>query len=103
MAEARDACITAAVVALAGVARPANKLDAVAARILEGDEAFDVPRSGFTGRTDLDRMSQTVELRGRSVEIGPVADLEGNRLIGRIALEVAECVFPLIRLEVEGR
>ena len=62
MAEARDPCIAAAVVALPGVPRPVNKLDAIAARIFEGDKAFDVTRSGFTGRADLDRMTQAVEL-----------------------------------------
>ena len=102
MAEARDPGIAAAVVTLAGVARPVNKLDAIAARILEGDEAFDVTCRCLAGGADLDGMAQAVELRGRSVEVALVTDLEGNRLVGWIAVEIAKCMLPLIRLKVEG-
>src|SRR5450631_857561 len=101
MAEAGDAGVAATVVALSGTLGPVDELNAVTAGILEGNEAFDVTRRRLAFGAAADGISKPLQLGRSHVQVIAVPDLKSNRLIGGIALEVAERLLTHVRLETD--
>src|SRR6266446_7016309 len=102
MAEARDTGIARPVVAAAVVGGTHHQLDSVAARVGERDELADFSALRFGGRAGVHRVSASLELYCGARELVRGSNLEGGRLIGGIALEIAQRVRALVGFEVEG-
>jgi len=62
VAEAGDAGVAFAVIALAAIGGPPHQLDVVAGGVLEGDEASHPAHLRFFRRADTDRMAEAIEL-----------------------------------------
>ncbi len=96
MAEMRDARVAAGEVAHAGVVWLGNELDPVAARIVRGDKRLDTPLLTFLARAEMHRMAGAFQLRAHRVEVRWVVQVEADSLVGRIALEIDQCVVARI-------
>jgi SAM-dependent methyltransferase len=102
VAESSDPGVPLSVIAPAAGGGPPNELDLVAGGILETDKASHVAQFGFLRRTQADAMTELFELRSRGVQIGAIDNLECDSLIGGRAGEIAQRVFPLVGLEIDG-
>src|SRR3546814_9887575 len=100
VAEAGDAGVAAAVPATAGQRRAPRQLDPIAGRITESDEATHLALGSFVRGADVHRVAERLEFRGGGIEFGGGVDFERNRLVGGIALEVAQGVLPLVGAEI---
>jgi hypothetical protein len=102
VAEAGDAGIALAVIAAGTDGRAPHQLDPVAGRILEGDEVADLAKVALLLRAGADLMAEPLQLGGGVLEIGAAADLERRGLVLRRAFEIAQRVFALVGLEIDG-
>jgi len=101
VAKAGDAGVARAVVAHHAVRGAPYQLDAVAARVVEGDELAHLACLGFPRRADVNRVAEPLQFAGGGRERGARADLEGHRLVARIALDVAQRMLALVGLEID--
>ena len=101
MAEASDARVARSMVAHAAPGRPPNQFDSVSAWIVEGDELAHLARLGLTRGTRVNCVSEPLQLIRRGRQDCARGNLEGDRLVARIALDVAQGVLALVGLEID--
>ena len=100
--EAGDAGLAARHKVAVGDARAMHELDRVAGGVRESQEPFDAAHLALVARAPRDRQVAGVDLRGGGVERGGVVDVEADRMIGRVALEVREGVIAPVASKVTG-
>ena len=100
VAEAGDAGVAHAVIALRAMGRAPDQLDAVAAGIVERDEVAHLAQLGFLGGAVVHAIAEPFELTGSGREPVAIGDLKSCRLVRRIACEIAQRVFARVGFEV---
>src|SRR5262249_967475 len=101
MTKVGDAGVARAMVAHAAVGGPPHQLDPVAARVVEGDELAHFARLRLARRAGAHRVAEPFEFAGRRGQRRARGDLEGDGLLARVALEVAQRVLALVGLEID--
>ena len=89
-------------IAPAAVFGPHHQLDRIAGGVAEKDHVPDLAQLALLRRPAANAVAQALKLCARLIEIGGGRNFEGNRLVGRITLEIAEGMGAGIRLEVYG-
>ncbi len=101
VAEPGDPGVALAVISLSAIGGPPHQLDAVAGRIVEGDEALHLTQFSFFRRAQPNGVTEAVKLRGGRLQVRPLGHLEGGGLIAGRAGEVAQRMIALVGLEVD--
>src|SRR5437773_27115 len=92
MAEMRDSGVARRKIAQARMERAHHDLDLVAGRILEGEELLDAAQRAFVLRPVVHRVPRVFDLGAGLVEVLAVLQIEGDRVIRSVPLEIDQRV-----------
>src|SRR5881396_317279 len=92
VAEMRDSGVARRKIAQARMERAHHDLDLVAGRILEGEEMPDAAQLAFVIRPVVHRVPRLFDLGAGLVEVLAVLQVEGDRMIRRVPLEIDQRV-----------
>ena len=88
MAELGHAGVAAGKVSGAAVERLGDEFDAVAGRVVRGDECLDAALVAFLARADMHAVAGAFQFGADGVERGRVVQVETDGLIGGVAFEI---------------